>query len=102
MAVQLVALLVVIFSLGSHSVSIEEELLNYQNKINILQHLLDQDCRTFFRLSNLPKDNLSLLKIRFEKMVVALSECHKEKGKECAEYLDAPTILFTLFKAALS
>ena len=84
MRVQLVILLVVFCLSVSYSAVIGEsdqkELLDYQSKINILQHLLTQ-CGSFNDLSDLPEGNLSLLKLRYRKLVNALSACNSDKSK---------------------
>ena len=95
MGFQLVVLLVVISFSVSHSAiisdSMQKNVLDYQSKITILQFLLSEDCESFNQLSDLPKDNLDLMKIRYRKLVFALAACHKEKG---GQY---PTLIYILY-----
>ena len=77
MNVQIVILALVFCGTGSHAIS----RLDYQHKINTLQHLIILDCKSYNRLGTLPTTNINLLKARYYKLVQEFSACHRTKGK---------------------
>ena len=67
------------------SPSDQQEVLDYESKITVLHGLLKTECGTYPNLTYFLSDNLTLLKIRYQRILENLLECHKEKTMDKTE-----------------